>query len=397
MRRYIFASTALGLLAVAGAAHSQEARRMEIQLTARATYDDNVSRSGEALAALRGLEKEDIIYAPTASIDFLQPFGRQAVFLSGLVGYDFYDKNDQLNRERISLRGGVNTSLGPCRATVAGDFSRQQSQLDDLSPLVTENTETVTSASLEGQCGRQIGLAQTFGVTQTWAKNSADLLSNSDYTSTGGTLGVAYRRPTFGELAIFATANQTEFDRQVTTGGALEDDGYDLYGAGVRFSRRLGARIQAGATVSYTSVKPYASNVSDFKGVTYGADLTYRPSSRFDAAFAFIRAVEPSNRQDTSYQVTETISAQANYSLGSRIKLGVGGSYAEGAYEGGAVVPTVLSVTAEEIKTFSASVQFKASQRLSVTLDASQIERDANLRGFDYTANRVGLAIMASY
>src|SRR5687767_5378881 len=121
--------SAIGLAVLATPAAAQQARQFEVRASMGVTYDDNVARSNAVTAALRGIEQEDFIYNPSVAVDIVQPFGRQAAFLRGSVGYDFYDKNDQLNRERIDLSGGVSSPLGPCRPTLGGSYKRQQSEL----------------------------------------------------------------------------------------------------------------------------------------------------------------------------------------------------------------------------------------------------------------------------
>jgi hypothetical protein len=52
-------------------------------------------------------------------------------------------------------------------------------------------------------------------------------------------------------------------------------------------------------------------------------------------------------------------------------------------------------VTEEEIRRVFGSVGVDVGRRFAVKLDATQEERDANVPGFDYTANRVGLSLVA--
>ncbi len=398
MRRgEIFGGAVLVALVAASPAYSQSAKRFQAQLSARAEHDDNVSRSSAGVAALRNLEQEDTIFSPALTLDVIQPVGRQAVFLNGVVGYKFYDKNDQLNRERVALRGGVNTSLGPCAGVVSGSFSRQQSELDDLALNVTKNVETTTSVGVDATCGREVGLAPTFSVVQRWAENSAADRAGAEYVELNATAGLAYRRPTFGELSVFGQYGKTEYeDRLIPAGASVEEDGFERYGAGIRYTRKLGARIQGTANAGYSVVRPVSNVTEDFEGFEYGLDVSFRPSSRLDTSATFARAVNPSNRIQSTYSVSDTFAVRASYRLGSRLVFGLGGSYSEKSYEGPALV-SGLSVTEDQMKTFNASVAFNFSRRLSVTLDASQQERDANVPGVDYTSNRIGLSVVATY
>lgn len=394
--RDVLGCSAAAAILVASPALAQEAQKFELEFNGSAVYDSNVSRSSELVAQRRGIEREDVILSPTLSVDILRSIGRQSLFLNGLVGYNFYQENDQLNRERIALRGGGITSLGPCATTIAGGLNRRQSDLETLDLGVTENVETTTSVSVDGACGRQVGLAPTFSASQEWTENSASQRASADHTSTTAMVGLSYRRPTFGDLTLFGTFGSTEYDRLVPVGAVLEEDGYEVWGGGLRFTRRIGARIQASVTAGYTAVEPASPLADDFQGFTYGADVTFRPSRRLDAQASFVRAVKPSNREQATFAIEEDYSLQLNYALGTRLKFGLGASYAENTYEGSAAVAGSF-LTEEQIRSVSASLRFNLSRRVAVTLDASQHERDANVSGFDYTANRVGLSIAATY
>lgn len=360
------------------------------------TYDDNVARSNAVAAAFRGIEQEDVIYNPSVTVDIVQPFGRQAAFLSGSVGYDFYDKNDQLNRERIDLSGGVSSSLGPCRPTLGGSYKRQQSELDDLSLVVTENVETTTAVNLDVSCGRKVGFAPTLSLSQEWADNSAAVREIANYTTEAAAIGLGYIRPTFGELSVIGTVVRTKYDRLVPVAAGFERDGYDLYGGGVRYVRKLGARLQGTVSAGYTKVQPFTSIADDFEGFTYAADLTFRPSSRIDAKASFERAVNPSNAIGANYEVEEVYRLEASYLIGTRIRLSAGGSFSDTEY-GGAALINGVAINDQRTRSFFGSARFTFSDRLSVVLDASQQERDANVHGADYTANRAGITISATY
>jgi hypothetical protein len=385
----------IAMLLAAGGASAQQARQFDVELEARGVYDTNVARSNATVAALRGVEREDWIFSPSVRLNILQPFGRQAVFLNGAVGYEFYKKNDQLNRERIGLQSGLQTSLGPCRATLVGGYDRKQSDLRDLTLLVVENVETITSAGVDATCGRRTGLGVLGSATQKWADNSASSRATADYTDFLAVAGVVYQRPTFGELNLFGSYGKIKYDnRLVPAGVGFVRDGYERHGAGVRYTRRLGARLQGAVSAGYISVEPESPAVDDFQGVNYSADVTFRSSDRLQMALAFARDVSPSNRLETAYSVEESFRLEGTYLVGSRIKLGLGASYSKADYEGAVLTPT-SSLTEEEVKRVFGSLGIDIGRRFAVKLDAAQEERDANVPGFDYTANRVGLSLVA--
>jgi hypothetical protein len=287
-------------------------------------------------------------------------------------------------------------SAGPCVGTFTGGYDRRQSKLDDLTINISENVETVTSASVDLACGRKVGFVPAVSFSQSWADNSSSQRATSDYDSTNGTLSLAYRRPTFGELTMYATYGETNYDRLVPVAAAFERDGFESYGGGIRYTRKIGSRLQGTLASGYSSVSPFVSTGEEFDGFTYSADLTFRPSGRIEAQASFARAVKPSNRLQTNYVVEEAYALQGSYLIGSRLRIGLGGSYTDSEFaSAGPTSPTVI--TAEQTRSWFASLRFNMSRRFAIVVDAEQQERDANVPGFDYTANRVGLSFVATY
>ncbi|MEO9213187.1 MAG: hypothetical protein ABI242_08600, partial [Caulobacteraceae bacterium] len=299
-------------------------------------YDSNVSGGNSDLAAAKGLKPADEIFAPSVNLNIVRPVGREVVFLQASAGYDFYRVNSILNRERIDLRGGVSGRVAACNATVTGDYDRFQSNLGDLSRLAVKNTVDHESIGLDGSCGRPIGLAPTFSVNQNWTANSSLQQSFSNSNSTTASGGLAYRRPTFGSLSVFGQYTTTTYpNRGNLIGFPGISSGYTSWAGGLRFERRLGARIQADATLSYTSLSPDIAGTGGFKGLTYSGDITYRASRRLSGNLDFQRGPVPSNRLNSLYSLNQSLGAAVSYEAGPRVTLRLGASYVTEGYGGG--------------------------------------------------------------
>ena len=121
-------------LFVPGAALAQQAptRQFSISPQLREEYDDNVLRLPDNATIPTGFRRTDYRVSPRVQINIRRPIGRQSVFLRGIVGYDFYRYNKQLERERIELTGGGSLSTGSCTANGEISYSRRQSDLADI-------------------------------------------------------------------------------------------------------------------------------------------------------------------------------------------------------------------------------------------------------------------------
>ncbi len=390
------------LAALAGCAWGASASaaaggRFKLQLNGEVTYDSNVARSDEALAALRGIKPSDVIFTPTLEMDILQPVSRESVFLNGLVGYDFYDKNHVLNNARLDLHGGVNGQLSRCKGTFTAGYARHQSDLQYLTLAATKNVEEVKSVTLDGDCGRRIGLAPTFSVSQVWSDESARVLATSSFRALTATVGMAYRRPSFGELSAYVRYNDTTYpDRNLLTVPGLVEDGFKSYSGGARYERKLGAKIELAGHLGYTSLKPNVAGLIGFDGATYGADISVRPSSRIKTTFKFDRSVNPSDRPDTTYSLDEIYSLEGLYSASQRLQFTLGGSQATSHLRGSALI-SGLDLADERVRAVYGSVRLQMGRRLFFTLDARREVRNANIVSYNYGDTRVGLSVSAAF
>lgn len=361
-----------------------------VNATFSAAYESNTAGGTAAVAALRGLKQADYIFAPTVTVDLFRPIGRESVFVGGSVGYNFYDQNTQLNRENINLSGGLNGQLSACRGTLTGAYVRRQNEITDVTLGKIQDLYDQSTVGLNAACGRGVGLEPTLSVSQTWSNNSQVQLTTSDYNTLSVNGGVAYTRPTFGNLSLFGLYQKTDFSNRFVQFGARSiQDGFDTYGGGVRYVRQLGARIQGTVSLSYTSVKPYVGQTGNFSGPTYGADITYRASSRLQFHGSVDRDVQPSNTFDSTYLVETKGAFDANYSVGSRLNFSVGVSEQSRNFKG-ATIKTAIDLKSDEVKSIYGSASYKL-RRLSLTLDVRNDLRTANIPGLGYSDTRVSL------
>lgn len=394
MRRALV--SVLGLAAATALCEHAEADdvdRVKIEATASASFDSNVAHSGAALAAQRGITPRDTVISPTVSIDLSLPVGLQQLFLKGSVGYDFYGRNSQLNSQDINLTGGVAARLRACKATLTGSVDDASTDLAQLAATVTHNVENTDTIGVSADCGRQVGLGPTFSFTQRWSSNSAAQMFQSDSRSTSATAGIAYRRPQFGELELIGSVGRTDFpNREIQVDGASIQDGYRQYGVGVRYDRRLGARIQGTFELGYIALQPDLPRVQDYHGPYYRADVSLRISSRLQAQLQAERSINPTNVTDATYDLRDLISGALDYVVTPKIKLHLAASDTTDNYNGGAFVSGVV-VTHQVTRVLTASSHFQLNRRAAIDMWVTQEVGNADLRSYDYTDNRVGVSI----
>jgi hypothetical protein len=385
------------LLILGGAANAQERRHVNIEAQVRVEHDSNVARSSEAAAAARGVDRADTLIRPSIAADILIPLSRQSAFLRGSIGHDYYTNNDFLDSGRYDVAAGFNLHAGPCDGSLWAAYQYYQSDLQDLSIAVTRNIEKATSEHFNVACGGAVGLVPTLAIDNVSVRNSAPFLATSDYDRVSTTVGLGYRRPTFGVVSAFVRHDEAEYEnRLLATPSGLIKDGYEVDAWGVRYERRLGARIEGEASVSYTQVKPDAPSVPDFKGATYSAVVDFRASSRIKLSALLERSANPTIRPGAAYGVDQTARLDATYTMNARWKLNAGVLQGTSRYKGASLVGGT-DLTKEDVMAIYGGARWDVGRRVAFIADARHEERDANLPGLDYSSNRVGLTAIAKF
>jgi hypothetical protein len=366
-------------------------------ITATVAYDSNVARSSAALAALRGLTREDEIYSPSVQINLAKEFGSATAGIKASVGYDFYQTNTILNRENLDVGAGITQTFSNCAATLSGSFLRQQSDLDQLTVVVTKNTETVASTSLGVTCERGSRVTFAVLVAPSWTQNSATLLKSSDNNLIPVTAEIGYDFGKFGKLAAFGEYANSEYpDRTVRLGGSVRTDGYDLFSGGIRWTRDLGSRLKATAQISEISLEPRLPGDLAFSGLGYLADLTYRFTSRLDVEISAAREASPVNRIDTTYSIDRTYRGSVGYRVGGKTRLSVEGQIAQHRYFGAQIVPG-FDLTRQTISSIGAKITHDLRSNIAVTLAAAQERGTADIPDYEYNDARAELSLSLAF
>jgi hypothetical protein len=362
-----------------------------------ATYYTNVAGSSDTIAALRGLNTEDVVYAPSLNLNLVEPLGGATVFLNGYIGYDIHQRNAILDRERISVTGGANTRLAICDTTLSGVYARSQSDLTDLVVVATNNTQETFTAALDATCNTGGRLIPSFGVAHTWSTNSAIAYLTQEYESTNANAALAYNAGSLGTISLIGSYGRTDYpNRFFVLPTGLQSDGYNMYSGGVRYENDIMPDLNLTASVSGTSLETDNNVGASFDGITYDATLTLRATSRMNFHVGLSRQTKPSMYLNSSYSVAESYFAGVDYRVSARITAAINASHTHSDYSGGALLPG-LNITDQTIKSVSGSLSYTISPTFSATLNAGYTQRDANVLGYSYSGAQVGLALSKAF
>jgi hypothetical protein len=369
-------------------------RLFKLDVYGRVTYDSNVAGGEEAIAALKGLHKDDVVYAPSATINLSLPVGREGLFLTGNVGYDFHQYNSTLNASRINLIGGGSAKVGPCTGGLTAGYARSQTDQTLLPLAVTKNIQTVDSAGLQVQCASAAGLGEFVSVQYVSARNDGGVgLVDSDAVSSSG--GLTYQNHALGQISVFGSYTTTDYG----SGGdpnLPQTPGFRSYSAGISYARPIGRRLKGSLEVSYQSARSRDGSGTEFNGIGTQGSLEYRVTPRLTTTLLVSRSVQPTIQQGSNFTVVEQAQLDAHYRLSSRLSASLGASWSNIDYRQGAVaLPTFVS--RDRVEGIYGGVGFRVGRQGNLALDVRRETRNTNLTIFNYTDYRVGVTASQSF
>lgn len=367
-------------------------RRVDVGVTLVNTYQSNILRLPDGVPALPGNSKDDLRFNPALTVDLELPLGRNSVFLNGLVGYDFYKENDQLERERIRLTGGTNLNFTSCGATLQATYARQQSDLDDIFLAQRRvNTENRWLYDAYFRCRTFGGLTPSLNLTREKVTNSDPNRQEGNYTSDTAAIYLGYERPVLGEIRLGFSYNESRYDERQPLPGLQALDRIEVITADVGFTREIGSQLTGSASIGYTRVNPSLPGVEPYSGLSYSGDLSFTPGTRIRANVGFAREAKQSNLLSISYAIVDTYSGQVQYALGERITLTTGASYQHRSLRDSPLTAGPVLVTEDSNTRLFAGANYMVNRRLSFSLDGSAERRRADVDAFEYDNYTVAL------
>lgn len=392
------------VLAPGGAALAQAAPgaavRSDLTFSLTARYDSNVPRLSDEALDDRGLEKADIRISPAAQLYVSRNLGRHQVALRSSLGYDFYIRNTQLNRERISVEPSAYLNLPVCDLAVSGLASRQQSDLGELvyvgiDPTIgANNTETRKRINGKLICGDTYGLRPTFEIEHATGDNSNPLRQIADYRVTRIQPGVGYSSPTLGEISIYAVRQDTDLPNQLLPNG--EQSGYTLRGFGLSYGRAIGTRLTFNGNISQVELAPYdGGNLDTRSGINGSVSLTLLASERLQFTAFANRSFTSTLTNTSTYELAEGYGMTASYAASDRLRLRLGGQMSPRRFVY-AVTPSGPFIDKQTQYDIFSGVTYSLNRRLRLSFDTGYQRRDTDFPLFDYESVYASLGVSVS-
>lgn len=367
----------------------------QVDLSLDLRHDSNVARADAVGATLRGLTRKDERATVGANLIVARALGRNTVELNAFVGYDFYRKNTQLNRERIGIAGEVGINAGPCNLKLTPDFQRRQSELADTAILYlpgidsVRNTQTVQLYRGELRCGRANGLRPMVLYQRSSGDNSNVVRQVSDYRGERYGGGISYSNATLGTFDLAYERESIDYPKRDTLiPGALV--GYRLEEYKLTASRNIGRILVAHGYVARTRLRPRNVSAQAFKGLSWNVGGTITPTDQLVINGSFGRSITPSLGSDALYSRNREIMLDATYYLSGKTTLVLAASRQDRDYTGGTDLLGPL-LADDRLERISGRANFRANQRMGFGLEVGWERRNADALVYDYRNTFVAL------
>ena len=379
-----------------GSGQTAKVDRFSGELRGQAAYASNVAGGNGTVANLRGVTPEDVTYDIGGTINLQLPVGRQLLFLSANGDLQRHQRNSVLDSENYAIAGGGSGRLGICAESATGNFSRFDTQVQDLTIAVTKNTATQDGVNVTVSCGRGRVFAGIQG-TYTKLTNSAKIQGFTDSEIEGGAAWLGYTSNVAGNIALGAQYTKVSYtDRASLPVGA--PGSFEQYGASLTYFRKIGMRLNGTTSVSLQTLKaPATSLAPSIEYSNMGADvgLNYRVTSRLGMSLSYNLSNQASPTVNASYVRVNAVHAGVTYALNQRVSLRFGGSNSQADYRGG--LPVGLQVRHSEDGEVDGGATVRIGRKVSVSLDARHIDRNADKSIFSYSSNQVTLGLTGAF
>lgn len=359
-------------------------------------YTDNVSNRSSGAGGLDS--RSDWILRPSVGISAGRPLGRQRLFASASASRSFHARNDILNRNRLSVDGGLAWSLGTrCSGRVQGGWSTREAFRDlfeEVVPSTTRNTRFFANAA----CRTAGGLAPSLSYDWSRTRNrSIDVngfpafdRSFSDVESQGVSASLGYPLSARGQIGVSGSWREYEFPNQPLASGS--PNGNEVLSGSVFANYRLGPSLRANASLGTTRVNPRDDLTPSFSGLTYSGGLAWS-GPRLGASLSYGRSVSGSRGGTANYSISNSFNAGVNYRASDRASAAAGYARVRQTNRGNAAFPETNRLAGFTGNRYFIGADYRFNRILSASLDLNHQQRSSTPSQFDYDATSVILGL----
>ncbi|QMW22065.1 porin family protein [Sandaracinobacteroides saxicola] len=378
-------------------------RGFDVGVSFVSEYGSNLIRLGDGIALSNGLvSRSDFRFRPAVNVRFGQPLGRQLLFVNGTLGRDFYARNTILNKNRYGADAGLAWELARCTGRAQGSYTRRQAQFE-LDNDVIDNPQERSTLLVSGSCPIGARLAPSLSASWNKIRNKAPGRDrfDTDTFNLNGALGYAVTP----RLQLGLNGSYTNLRRSNLLVFALPPVGppvllgvntLDFYSATVNATYAIGPSLKVNGSVGLNISKEILPPSKQITDTVYSAGVSYT-GPRISASLNADRAVQPAPGGEASVYVTDGLSANLGYQLGSSIDLYAGWSHRKREFRGSANPQEPLIRRSERSDRFFVGASTDVGRLFTIGIEGSHVRRRSDPSIYNYSTTNAQISLRANF
>lgn len=390
------AATSIAALSATMIGQNASAQERSADMLLTTQYEDNLLRTSKAVQDTLPHQGSDIITfaSVTGGISTkLEPVSLEA---GGTFGRRFYAYNSHLDASEYAASAKAEYLAESGSANLDGIFTHQNSTFND--PLFRgsniQDRLRATARVARAIYGR---FHLTGTANYSTNSNSEANVSRGDNHSTGFGVGFQYVSSLKNSIAIgYAESRATGANRSVIVDGVPV-----FYTAGSR-NKSVSVNIEwrpsviwsAHGNFGYTRHDDRSLLNADFKGFVANGTISWAPTPLLKFRLIGRRAFSTLNEEFSNGVKETNFAVEADLKASERLNIAgtIGRANREYRYDLQANDPTTAGRT-EKFNTYQLDLNYQTGSKFQINLFFSRAERRANLAGYTFNANTVGLKL----
>ncbi|WHO37323.1 hypothetical protein PMI04_012145 [Sphingobium sp. AP49] len=380
-----------GAILVSGAAstaHAQDDDKrvdtLGLHLTAGLDllYDDNVYRVDDRVDD----PTADLIVTPSIEATYAHPIGRHDIQLRAKAGYDQFVSETQRSKLRLDTEAKAVIRFGAtCSVTPRAAYRQQRADYGDIN-AATENLQRFSTLGADLSCERP-GFFPVAGYQHDTTRNDNDF-DYADQDSDSFKVGLGYNKPSLGTLTTYY--ERTVSDR-FTLGIKNRINAY-----GLRFQRSVSPLTQIDADLQWLDVSSDSAAVGDYNGPGWNVRLSTSAIPRLKLTASTSRDIVNDSLIASGFAIRSDYRIEGEFAISELTSAGLYADWERRKFRQDAALRD-YSITADRNRRFGATLKRKLTDRFDLTLDAQHYVRRTDTDISDYSGTQVTLSALLRF
>lgn len=354
---------------------ADELDTLQFRASVNKAYDSNLFRRSNN-------EVSEQITRSTLGIKFDKAYSLQRLTLDFYLVDNKYHENDYLDFLAKNYNGAFLWSLTP-RLTGSVTSRRTQS-MNNFGDFLnnTRNIRTITNNEFRMKYSPHQVWSAILGLSQNKLENSQVFTAISDFDAIGLDYGLGYDFPSGAYIKFLAHNRRGDFKSRPLDPSIAFDNGYKENEYEVDLFLQEEGKDKLSAKLGHVSREYNNYSVRDYDAFVGYINYDLILTGKIKSSFGLTRIAAPFETLNTTYSLTDALTARLTYDFSSKIQAGLNLRYAERDFEGRAQFDT--SGREDKEHSYGAFVSWNPTKNVGFSLNSTKSTRDSTVSRFDY-------------